>query len=180
MYSKKMFAVLVFSLVLGSTTVFAKEKKAASVGGEDYIGSSESGMDSADRNLRRNAMSLELLGRGGIYSVNYDYSFSKQLAIGAGVALYSSGSASVGAFPVYASYYLGENANRLMFTGGPTLVTASASIDSGSVKGSGLAGAIGIGYEYRGDSGFLFRAVPYLNFGAISGPWLGVSGGYTF
>jgi hypothetical protein len=170
--SKKLLIMnLVLAAIMSAPVAQAKEKPGIA---QDSM-AEETGATS-----RKNALSLELLGRGGLYSFNYDYSILKDLAIGAGAAFYSAAGASASVFPVYASQYFGGENHRFMVTGGPTLVLASASADSATLNGKGIAGTIGAGYEFRGDSGFLFRATPYFNFGALSGVWLGLSGGMTF
>lgn len=174
MYKK----LLVFNLVLA---VFASNGGAlAAPKNQDAMTSQESAMDSNGAASRKHALALELLGRGGLYSFNYDYSVVEDLAIGLGAAFYSAGSSSASVFPLYASQYFGGANHRFMVTGGPTLVLAQANADSTTLNGKGIAGTVGAGYEYRADGGFLFRATPYYNFGALSGLWLGVSGGLTF
>lgn len=133
---------------------------------------------------RRNGMSLELLGRGLLYSLNYDYLVTDSLALGAGVANYSfsSGSSSASAWiiPVYANYYLTGGKHRWFATGGANVILASGSAGGDDrVTGSGVAGVLGGGYEYKSDGGFLFRAAPYVFVGKASGAWLGVSFGYS-
>lgn len=142
----------------------------------------DNNLDGTD--MRRNAMSLELLGRGFLYSFNYDYMVNNDLAVGAGVSHYSvsSGDSNASAWivPVYANYYLTSGKGRFFATGGANLMFASGSIgDDSKVSGSGIAGVIGGGYEYRADNGFLFRAAPYVFVGKASGAWLGLSLGYT-
>jgi len=134
--------------------------------------------------LRRHALSTELLGRGGLYSFNYDYMILDNLAIGAGVSTYSisSGTSSAKAtiIPAYANYYVNDGNHRFFGSAGANIIHASGKIDdSAQVSGSGLAGVLGGGYEYRNDSGFLFRAAPYVFVGKASGVWLGFSFGYT-
>ncbi len=135
--------------------------------------------------LRRNAMSLELLGRGLLYSFNYDYLLKDNLAVGAGISNYSfsSGASSASAWiiPVYANYYLTGGKHRWFGSAGANLIFANSKgfSDDSRVSGSGVAGVIGGGYEFRAASGFLFRAAPYVFVGKSSGAWLGVSFGYT-
>jgi hypothetical protein len=147
---------------------------------------SQSDQTPSSTEMRRNAMSLELLGRGMLYSVDYDYQLTNNLALGAGASHYSISSGSVGAsawiIPVYANYYLTDSTSgsRWFATGGANLIFASGQVDGDSkVSGSGIAGVLGAGYEYRADNGFLFRAAPYVFVGKASGAWLGLSIGYT-
>jgi hypothetical protein len=133
---------------------------------------------------RRHALSLELLGRGLLYSFDYDYLVTDDVAVGAGLSTYSFTSgdsdARVTFIPVYANYYFTPGEHRWFATAGVDLIHASGNVGQDEkVSGSGAAGILGAGYEYRGDSGFLFRAAPYLLVGKASGAWLGVSLGFS-
>ena len=134
---------------------------------------------------RTNAFSLELLGRGGLYSFNYDHLVLPNLALGAGAATYSlsagAANANVWLVPLYANYYFNENSHHRFFaSGGADLIVVSGKVSSDArFTGSGLAGVVGGGYEYRGENGFLFRATPYAFLGKASGFWLGFSLGYA-
>ena len=131
------------------------------------------------------ALSTEILGRAGLYSLNYDYMLNDKIAVGAGVATYSlnttTDKVSTLVIPLYANYYfLGEGSHRLFGTAGLDFVFASAKTEGdGVIKGSGVAGVIGGGYEYRSDAGLLFRFTPYVFVGKASGAWLGFSVGYS-
>ena len=173
MYKKLLVFNVLLAVFANDPTAFAKT--------EDPSQTQESTMESTSGAAsRKHALTLELLGRGGLYSFNYDYTVMQDLAVGVGAAFYSAGGASASVFPLYASQYFGGENHRFMVTGGPTLVLASVDADSATLNGKGIAGTVGAGYEFRADSGFLFRATPYYNFGALSGLWLGVSGGLTF
>lgn len=133
---------------------------------------------------RRNALSLELLGRGLLYSFDYDYLIHDDVALGIGASTYSfssgTSSANVTFIPLYANYYFTPGEHRWFASGGVNLIHASGTLDqSEKISGSGAAGIIGGGYEFRGESGFLFRASPYVFVGKASGVWLGISIGYT-
>jgi hypothetical protein len=136
--------------------------------------------------LNRHAVSLELLGRGLLYSFNYDYLVQENIALGGGLSRVSissgSSSASVTSIPLYANYYFTSGSpHRFFGTGGANILFASGRLtDDAQVSGSGLAGIVGGGYEYRGENGFLFRAAPYVLLGKASGLWAGLSFGYTF
>jgi len=137
------------------------------------------------------AVSIELLGRGLLYSVNYDHLLSRNIAVGFGISYWSLQSSSKGTFnaffiPIYGNYYLSTEPSRLFLTGGLSLYSASIE-NSGTDKGvhvtqgSNAAGTIGLGYEFRGNGGFLFRAAPYVLFDASGAyPWAGISFGYCY
>lgn len=160
----KFFKVFLLAFALLTTTVF----------------NSQAGAEN-----RQHTVSLELLGRAGLYSFNYDYSFNPNVSAGAGFSFYSisSGgdSATLIILPVYVNYYFMEHVHRPFVSGGIDLLFASAKVGgSGTFTGSGAAAIIGGGYEYKGDSGFVFRAAPYFLIASNSGLWLGLSAGYSF
>lgn len=152
---------------------------------------------------RPNALSGEVLGRGGLYSVNYDRSFTEMFAAGAGISTwgYTSGlgtSRSILIVPVYGNFYFQPGPKRGFLTAGADIAVASSrqssylygsststsSSDNDSTfktTNSGVAAIVGGGYEFRGESGFLFRATGYLLI-ASGGvlPWAGASFGGTF
>ncbi len=78
---------------------------------------------------RPNAISAELLGRGFLYSINYDRSLNESFAIGAGFSYWSVSSfaskASIFAVPVYGNYYFSPDSNRGFLTAGLDFVGAS-------------------------------------------------------
>jgi hypothetical protein len=140
---------------------------------------------------RPSALSLEMAGHGLAYSVNYDHSLGPNFAIGAGIGyLGLTGadlSASVTTIPVYANYYPIGDEHRPFITAGATFVTISGSIAGSAFENrfegsaTALAPMAGIGYEYRGTEGFLFRISPYLVITPLAVlPWAGLSLGATF
>ena len=137
--------------------------------------------------LRPNTISVELLGRGGLYSVNYDYSIGGYVSLGVGFSYWSvstdaisntSGGLSVTApatsdsitiVPIYTNIYLSPDSHRPYLSLGVDIVSMSSSSGSNStfttVSGNGVGPVVGAGYEYRGTGGFLFRLAPYLFIG---------------
>jgi hypothetical protein len=139
---------------------------------------------SSSSEMRRHAFTMELLGRGGLYSFNYDFMLNDDIALGGGIASYSlsSGSANASAWvlPLYANYYFNQGQHRVFASGGANMILVSGNVSGDTqIKGSGLAGVIGAGYEYRGEDGFLFRATPYVFVGKASGGWIGFTLGYS-
>jgi hypothetical protein len=178
--SLRQFSVaILFSIVL-SSAAFA----------EDI----ENGSDNYSMPDRSNALSAELLGRGGLYSFDYDRMISNSIAIGAGVSYWGvtdfvGDSISLAIIPVYANFYLNPGPNRFYLTAGMDLVVASATDSDGfgdgfggSATGTGVMAVAGAGYEYRSPtSGFLFRVAPYLFVGAGGvAVFGGISLGYAF
>lgn len=111
---------------------------------ESIDGSSFTELRTSTRSLRRtynkNNVSLELLGRGALYSVNYDRLLGRSVAMGVGFS-YMNVSSGVGDFgnlditiimvPLYANYYMNSSMNhRVLGTAGVTI--ANARVTAGS------------------------------------------------
>jgi hypothetical protein len=140
---------------------------------------------------RLTAMSVELLGRGGLYTLNVDHMLSDQFAVGVGFSYWTLSdlfsTINVLIIPVYGNFYFNTGPHRAYLTGGLDIAYVSASDTSGlgdglgSITASGVGVVLGGGYEFRGDGGFLFRASPYFVIGsggvAVTG---GLSFGYAF
>jgi hypothetical protein len=145
-----------------------------------------------------NVISLELLGNGLLYSVNYERLFPAwNLGLRAGASFFmdkissanGSGDLVLASFPLVASYFIGTPRHKLELGLGATILYSEAASDStgtkfeGSVSGLGVAATAVIGYRLmpigRGltlGAGFtpLLRATK----GFL--PWGGVSAGYAF
>lgn len=137
--------------------------------------------------LRPNAVVLELLGKAGLYSFAYDRMLTNMFAVGAGLSYFSASSggadASIFVIPLYGSVYFFEGNSRFFITGGFDIISVSGR-SSGDItfSGSGVAPFIAPGFEYRADSGFVFRAtLPYILLGKFNDSiWFGLSFGYAF
>lgn len=138
------------------------------------------------------ALSLELGGRGFLYSLNFDRVLNDNLAVGLGIGnVTAAGSNAVSqsslVIPVYFSFYLMPDASSIYLTAGADLVT-SASAWAGLTSSPGglnfssspIIGNFGIGYEYRSDAGYLVRVTGYGIYGSSLIPWGGISFGYSF
>jgi len=137
------------------------------------------------------ALSVELGGRGLLYSLNFDRVLSDNLAAGIGfgnvTASSSVSSQSSPVIPVYFNYYFMPEAGSFYLTGGADLIT-NASVMAGlvsssaglSLSASPILVTVGAGYEYRSDAGYLVRAAAYGVYGSSLVPWGGVSFGYSF
>ena len=141
---------------------------------------------------RPNAISFELLGRGLLYSIDYDRSLSDSIAVGVGYSSWgvdatsSDGTtyaaATIRIIPLYLNYYFyNSGGNRWFVTGGIDIISASFDFDGFRLSGTGAVFTGGVGYEYRAHNGFLIRVNPYI-FGGFSAAqvWLGITLGYTF
>jgi hypothetical protein len=131
----------------------------------------------AEATDRPHVISVELGGRGLLYSVNYDYAVDNAISIGAGLSYIGDSFSSLITVPVYGNYYfMSESEHRPFLTAGVDILVGS--VDLGVIGGSfsGAAVTLGGGYEYRGDSGFVFRAAPYI---FVAGG-VGLTGGISF
>lgn len=138
---------------------------------------------------RPNAISLETLGRGVLYSVNYDRSLGKSVSLGAGFSYYNfvagPAHASLLVLPLYSNLYFLSDSHRPFITGGIDIVSISGKVDElldNQIKlsASGAVPMLGGGYEFRGQGGFLFRAALYALVGPGILPWAGLSFGAAF
>lgn len=134
--------------------------------------------------LKHHSVYAELGGNSGLYSLNYDYTFSMsektQIAFGSGFGLYNilphdsfSGRKNI--------YYLTPGMNFLFGKNSHHFETGINVLLIGTVIPS-----LRFGYRYQPvKGGFLFRIAftPMVSVGTIDGtivPWGGLSFGYTF
>lgn len=141
-----------------------------------------------------NAVTLELFGKGMLWSVQYDRALSDDLVAGLGwggvpVKFANDTDANIRAtlIPAYMSYYFFRDQGSPMVTAGVTLVNNTSEVKTlksnpGGLRFSSSAAlpTIGVGYENRGDSGFLFRVNAYGILGDNFVPWFGFTFGYAF
>lgn len=131
---------------------------------------------------RRHAAYVELLGKGSLWGLGYDYQPSPWLSVGAVGSYYILRGEHITSFSPYAGLYLlGHDRHRLLAQVGPMLVHKDTPAPVPELPGrsdTGVAGELSLGYEYRGP--FLFRT-----FGMVTAgpggiyPWLGVSLGLS-
>jgi hypothetical protein len=141
------------------------------------------------------AVSVEMLGRGMLYSVNFDQVMNDNIAAGVGFGSVSTNfhDSDVDAgetatfIPAYMNYYFQKSAGSPFVTGGVTLIlnhAATKGLDTSTgslqIPSSSVMPTFGAGYENRSDTGFLFRVTGYLIAGKSLTPWLGFSFGYGF
>ncbi|MBY0470351.1 hypothetical protein K2X30_04220 [bacterium] len=127
-----------------------------------------------------NAMSLEVMGHAGIWSINYDRAVDESLVagIGFGTTVWNSS-----AFPAYVNYYFLKEQSSLYLTAGVTIFGSSTlnTIFGDLRTSSSVVGNVGLGYEVRSDAGFLVRLTAYGFFGGNTfQPWGGLSLGWSF
>ena len=142
-----------------------------------------------------NTIFVELLGNGGLYSLNYDRLINDYVSIRGGFSYISVGASSgtssasvtLMTFPVMANFLVGSPSHKLELGAGPLFAYASGSSSGGvggavSASGFGVAGTAVIGYRYVPyDGGFHFKVgfTPLFGAGGFL-PWGGISFGYTF
>jgi hypothetical protein len=140
------------------------------------------------------ALSLELGGRGFLYSLNFDRALNDNLAAGVGIgnvtanlANLSSVSQSSIVIPVYFNYYFIPDAGSFYLTGGADLLTNAGNVSGLTSSPGGLSFSsspiiltVGVGYELRSDAGYLVRVAGYGIYGSSLIPWGGISFGYSF
>lgn len=131
----------------------------------------------------RDAVYVELLGNGVLYTVNYDRRFTDNLTGRVGLGVFGGV-----AVPVMANYLFGEGRGRLELGGGVELIGAS-DVDFGDLDeqeevrdSDALVGTATVGYRYQpATGGFVFRIGLTPLFSLDGGlPWLGISFGHAF
>jgi hypothetical protein len=145
-----------------------------------------------------NAIHLEVLGNGLLYSLNYERMFPRQnIGLRAGFGFvtykisnaYGAGNLTFASLPLVASYYLGTPHHKLQLGLGVTVLWVDAASDStntkfeGSGTGLGVAATGVVGYRYLPTrdgltfgAGFTPLARPEKGFL----PWGGAFVGYAF
>jgi hypothetical protein len=145
------------------------------------------------RPLNPNSVNVEILGKGFLYTVNYDRALTEDIFAGIGFGTVglnnpdgSSANVTADMFPVYLGYYF------IREHGTPFLEVGASAITSNNVKNlvtnlggmtfssSQLLPFAGLGYEERTDYNFLFRVTGYAMCGQNVKPWFGATFGYAF
>lgn len=136
-----------------------------------------------------NDVGMELLGKAVVYSFYYQRTVTPYVGLEAGISALGSGgddeSTTIVFLPIGAKFYLIPKDGSVYLTGGASIV--SASVDNGPFDeddddgGTNTYGYAGMGFEFRAESGFIFRGAAY---GLISGGgffiWPGLTVGYAF
>lgn len=134
------------------------------------------------RDSRPSGIYGEVLGKGLIYSVGYDYALTRIVAIGASFCYLDP---AVFVSPYLSIYPVGSWRSALMLQAGLQLVNVSAKPNEllrellWNEEGFDVGGQVSIGYEFR--SAFLFR-VALLGMFNKNGflPWPGLTFGGSF
>lgn len=129
----------------------------------------------------RHAIYVDLLGRGGLWGVGYDYRPRRWFAIGAAASYYSfDGDRFTTLAPYAALYPLAGRHHAAFVQLGPSAVrrtTPSPVPEWNGMTTTRIGAALCAGYEYR--RGVLFRAYAMASQGDHLVPWLGLSVGWT-
>ena len=129
---------------------------------------------------------VELLGRGVLYSVNYERYFTERAGLGIGAALYPSGNNRLMIVPLYGSWNPVGDRHSLYLGAGTTLAFGSlGSILPFGEKPSNWSmramGTASVGYQYRSFGGFVIRpTVSFLMLGDQRVIWPGIILGRRF
>jgi hypothetical protein len=133
--------------------------------------------------LQKNLVSLELLGRAGIYSTNYEHYFRRRFGVGAGIAVWdwSRGEHTV-IVPVYLSARPIGDKHSLYAGAGATLSRSNLTLFSSSRPYSNsVFGTASVGYQYRTAGGTIIRPTANLFFKRNSWiVWPGITIGHSF
>ncbi|MFH2036607.1 MAG: hypothetical protein ABIJ45_09410 [Candidatus Zixiibacteriota bacterium] len=139
-----------------------------------------SSVQAHSRETLKSDFGIELLGKAALYSFSYQYMVTPSIGLQAAVSAIggSASDATVVFLPLGGKYYLVPKSGSPFLTGGIVVLTGSA--DSGPIE-SATYGYAGMGFEFRSESGFLFRGTAY---GLIAGGeffiWPGLHIGYAF
>ena len=137
------------------------------------------------RSTRPNAVYVELLGKGLLYSVGYDRMIFKWFAVGASFSYFKLGDGAAVYVNPYTSFYpAGGIHNSLIMQLGANFMHFGENHDFllpvwNKEEGFDFTGNFAIGYEYRG--AFLFRVLGMAYFGEEGiFPWFGLTFGGAF
>jgi hypothetical protein len=141
-----------------------------------------------------NALSVEFLGRGLMYSVDFDRVVNDDIVAGVGIGSTSMRNqdgtdpgVSTLLIPVYASYYFMRDQGSLYLTVGADIVSNSSAVNglkttygNMTMNSNAVLPTFGLGYENRSDAGFIFRIAAYGIYASSLNPWGGLTLGYCF
>ena len=131
----------------------------------------------------RHALYLEVLGKGGLWGLGYDYRITKRLRVGAVASLTMLDGDRLLSFTPYLAASLVTRGHHSWYVdGGPQLVdyTAPSTVPEWHGTGStGIGFEVSTGYEYRNH--VLVRVFGMATAGAHGvAPWLGASFGWSW
>lgn len=131
---------------------------------------------------RRHAAYLEILGKGGLWGVGYDYQARDWLGFGAVASFYVLDGQRVSSLSPYVALHpLGRGRHRWFVHAGPQLVrvsTPSPVPEWAGTSTTGVGAELCTGYEYRGRVLWRVFVMGAVGSGGAT-PWLGASIGWT-
>ena len=148
------------------------------------VGSAPGSTEELTRVKMPNDVGIELLGKSLLYSFYYQRTVLPFLGLEAGISALGGGddedNATIVFFPIGAKVYIIPKNGSLYATGGITVVTAN--VESGPFEDdeSGTYPWLGLGFEFRSETGFLFRGTAYALLGGGFFIWPGLTVGYAF
>jgi hypothetical protein len=137
------------------------------------------------RERLKSDVGIELLGKAFLYSFNYQYTPVKQLGLEVGLGALGGGTTDDNTtlifVPFGGKFYIIPKDGSLYLTAGGVYLNGRTDAGPLDESGSTSYGYAGLGFEYRSESGLLFRGSAY---GLIAGGgfwiWPGLSVGYAF
>lgn len=137
------------------------------------------------RERLKSDVGIELLGKAILYSFYYQYTPVKQIGLEVGLGALGGGTGDENTtlifVPVGAKFYIIPKDGSLYLAGGGVFLNASTDSGPFDESGSTSYGYLGLGFEFRSETGFLFRGSAY---GLIAGGgffiWPGLTVGYAF
>jgi len=132
---------------------------------------------------RRHAAYLELLGKGGLWGIGYDFQYSRWLGGGVAGSFYVLDGQRVSSLsPYLAIEPLGSGHHRWFVHAGPQLyrvATPSPVPEWSGTSSTGLGAALSTGYEYRNHLLVRVFAMGVAGKHGVA-PWLGASLGWSW
>lgn len=136
-----------------------------------------------------NSVYFEVLGNGGLYSINYDRLFTENLGGRIGVMYFNAdwfaffNDVDIFLIPITLNYCIGTGKHKLELGAGGVIGLVNAGFfGSNPTSGSGVVWTGTIGYRYqKNNGGFMWRIgfTPLFNSKDFL-PWGGISMGYSF
>jgi len=128
-----------------------------------------------------NVVSVELLGRAGVYSVNFERYLHPKIGVGAGVAYWGIGDGTLVVVPLYvAANPIGKTHSPYLAAGWTLGVFSDLFGTSRDLSSTGV-GTLTAGYQFRSSSGFILRPTVNLFYRVgTSLVWPGVMIGHSF
>lgn len=114
-----------------------------------------SGQVQAVRALRPNLVHGQLLGRGILYTLNYEHYFGPRIGAGVGLMAIASSDATFTLIPVFLSLNPVGDIHSLYLSPGAVFIAAGSPSQGDFV--STVLGAVEIGYQYQSATGFMIR-----------------------